>query len=414
MELLILLAVILTIVAIAKILRSRELVDSFKNVESDPISAEEVKTNALGMVVWGVVFFSLVILMVVSWDKYLLPSSASVHGEEIDTLLAVTMYLIFGVFFITHILLFTFVYKYYYRADRKAFWFPHDNKLEMAWTIVPAAVLILLITYGMSTWSATMYQDVKADAVRMEIVSEQFKWTTRYAGDDKVLGEASFALYGKNSLGIATKAAMEERKMECLKTIYGENTTYSEEKKRYVWNQEDKCLVNDSTELEKLIAADWNRGDKLAEVEQSLKNYKANVRRLNKMLADYDADPSKYDAGNDDLVINSDSIYLPKGKQVVLQLRSKDVIHSAYMPHFRVQMNTVPGMKTSFTFEPKYTDEEMLEVATSEGKKFTGYILLCNKICGASHFNMKLFVKVVEPEVFDKWIAGQKKFAETL
>lgn len=398
MELLILLTVLLTIIAVAKVLKAKELVDSFKDVESDPISPVEIKTNALGMLVWGIVFLVMVVVMIGAWDKYLLPSSASEHGKEVDNLLKITWYLIFGVFFITQTLLFWFSFRYRYREGQKAFWFPHNNKLEMLWTIVPASVLILLITYGMSTWHDVMNQEAQEDAVRLEIVSEQFRWTARYAGEDNVLGEASFALYGKNSLGIATEAAMKERLAECV-TIIGDA---------------DNGLRKDSLATEKLLSEGWNKGDHLADVKQSLKNYRSNVNRINKMLADYSVDATKYQAGNDDLVINTDSIYLPKGKQVILQFRSKDVIHSAYLPHFRVQMNTVPGMKTSFSFTPIYTNEEMKVVAHEEGKSFTGYVLLCNKICGSSHFNMKLHVRVVEQEVYDKWIAGQTKFEKTL
>lgn len=392
MELLILLTVLLTVIAVAKVLRAKELVDSMKDPEADPIAPTEIKTNALGMLVWGISFLISVVWMLVSWNKYILPSSASVHGEEIDTLLNVTWVLIFTVFFITHILLFWFTYKYSHDGSRKAYWYPHNNKLEMIWTIVPASVLICLITYGMSTWHDVMNQEAQEDAVTLEIVSEQFRWTARYAGEDKVLGEASFALYGKNSVGIATEYAMKDRLKECNATI--EN------------------LIKDSLDKATLVSQGWNRDENLKEVKQSLRNYRSNVNRINRLLADNAVDGSKYTAGEDDLVINSDSIYLPKGKQIIMKFRSKDVIHSAYLPHFRVQMNTVPGMTTSFIFNPKYTNEEMIEVAASEGKSFTGYILLCNKICGTSHYNMKLHVRVVEPEVYDKWIAGKTRFAE--
>lgn len=392
MELLILLAVLLTVVAVAKVLKAKELVDGFKDPESDPISPAEVKSNALGWLIYGIVFFALTAYMFVAWQKYLLPSSASEHGVEIDNLFKVTMGLIIFVFYLTHAALFWFVYKYHYKKGQKAFWFPHDNKLEMAWTVIPASVLILLITYGLNTWSDSMYPEVESDAVRLEIVSEQFKWTARYAGEDQQLGEATFALYGKNALGVATKFGLEDKMVENEKTI--------------------QILVKDSARLDSLIQHDWNQDEKFGEVRQSLKNYRTNKSRINRMLAQYDKDASKFDAGEDDQVINSDSIYLPKGRQVIMQFRSKDVIHSAYLPHFRVQMNAVPGMKTGFTFTPKYTNAEMNEVAIGEGRKFTGYILLCNKICGASHFNMKLHVKVVEPEVYDKWIASQTKFKE--
>jgi cytochrome c oxidase subunit 2 len=396
MELLILLTVLLTVIAVAKVLRAKELVDSFKDPESDPISPTEIKTNALGMLIWGISFFALVLWMVVEWNKYLLPTSASVHGEEIDHLMNATWLLIFVVFFITHVFLFWFAFKYRHDAGRKAYWYPHDNKLEIIWTVVPAAVLILLITYGMSVWSDVMYQEEEEDAVRLEFVSEQFRWTARYAGQDEVLGESSFALYGKNSVGVATEYAMQDRIAECQQII-GNDTL---------------GLVQDSIKTEALLVAGWNKDDQLDDIKQSLKNYRSNIRRINRFLEDYEINPSKYDAGKDDVVINSDTIYLPKGRQVILQLRSKDVLHSAYLPHFRTQMNTVPGMKTSFSFKPRYTDEEMHKVASEEGKFFTGYILLCNKICGTSHYNMKTFIKVVEPKVFDKWIASQTKFAE--
>uniref|UniRef100_A0A2B4S1K0 Cytochrome c oxidase subunit 2 n=1 Tax=Stylophora pistillata TaxID=50429 RepID=A0A2B4S1K0_STYPI len=52
-------------------------------------------------------------------------------------------------------------------------------------------------------------------------------------------------------------------------------------------------------------------------------------------------------------------LHLPKGRKIVFKFRSQDVIHSAYMPHFRAQMNCVPGMVTEFGFTPKYTTEEM-------------------------------------------------------
>lgn len=392
MELLILLAVLLTIVAVAKVLKAKELVDGFKDPASDPISSAEIKANAFGWLVYGIIFFALVVFMLVSWNKYILPSAASYHGEAIDGLMQVTMVLIFAVFFITHALLFWFVYKYHYKKGQKAFWFPHDNKLEMAWTVVPASVLILLITYGMSTWSDTMYPEVEPNAVRIEAVSEQFKWTTRYAGEDQVLGHASFALYGKNPVGVATQFALKDKLMEDESTL--------------------KKLVVDSLKIDSLIAEGWNKSEKYSEIKQSIKNYKSNINRIGKMLEDYESNPSLYDAGEDDRVINSDTILLPKDRQVIFEFRSKDVIHSAYLPHFRVQMNCVPGMKTGFTFTPKYTNQEMFDVAEEEGKNFTGYILLCNKICGASHFNMKLHVKVVESDIFDKWLASQTKFKE--
>ncbi|REH55995.1 cytochrome c oxidase subunit 2 [Tenacibaculum gallaicum] len=122
-------------------------------------------------------------------------------------------------------------------------------------------------------------------------------------------------------------------------------------------------------------------------------------------------------------------LYLPKGKKVLFKFRSQDVLHSAYMPHFRAQMNCVPGMVTQFAFTPKYTTEEMRQnsevIAKTEGinkiRKANGedpyefdYLLLCNKICGASHYNMQMKITVVEEEEYNKWLLEQKTLAQVI
>ncbi len=435
----IIISVLLVGVAFAKILQAKQLVDELKDKDSDYITRAEIKTNALGLLVYMIAMFALLVAQMVAWSKYMLPSSASVHGEEIDTLFDVTNILILSVFFITQFLLFWFGYKYYFRKGRKAYWFPHNNSLEMAWTIVPAAVLILLITYGMSTWGKIMNPEDEPD-VYIEFVSEQFKWTARYAGKDNKLGEASFSLYGKNALGIATEKSILERLEECetmisdtglIKAFYEKDFGVSHQDLRDALKQWEtdstisfKGLRADSAKYELLIAQDWNRQENLDVVENSLRNYKANILRLKRMLNDYKVSPQKYDNGKDDIVLNGSRIKLPKGKKIKFQFRSKDVIHSAYFPHFRAQMNTVPGMKTFFTFEPKETNQEFFDKVVEEGKVYmhitrdeegnilskeerpgtTGYVLLCNKICGASHYNMKMFIDVVEPEEFEQYL----------
>jgi cytochrome c oxidase subunit 2 len=400
MELLILVAVLLVIIALAKVLKANELVNDQKDPNELPVSPSDIKTNATAWLTFGIVFLSLVVISIVSWNKYLLPSAASEHGVEYDTLMVVTMALILTVFFITHVLLFWFAFKYYYRPGQKAFWYPHNNRLEMAWTFVPAVVLIALISYGMMTWSDIMNAEEEEDNVTLEFVSEQFKWTARYAGDDNKLGAASFRLYGKNPVGIATKESLEGLKADLEGAGEKEGTI--------------AMLMKDSAAYQAKVDNGWNRDKKLADLTQSLKNFRSSLNGVKMMLNEYEKNPVPFDYGNDDKIINSDSIILPKGRQVVLKLRSKDVIHSAYLPHFRAQMNTVPGMETQFIFKPTLTNEEMAAKAEEEGKNFTGYVLLCNKICGASHFNMKLKISVVEPEVYEKWIAEQTEFAETL
>lgn len=139
----------------------------------------------------------------------------------------------------------------------------------------------------------------------------------------------------------------------------------------------------------------------------------------------------------DDVVTRE--LRLPVGKKVLFKMRSQDVLHSAYMPHFRAQMNTVPGMITQFAFTPTITTAEMRQnpemiakveninqlrndknvELTAKGEETLepyefDYLLLCNKICGASHYNMQMKIIVETQEDFDAWMAEQTTFGETL
>ena len=126
----------------------------------------------------------------------------------------------------------------------------------------------------------------------------------------------------------------------------------------------------------------------------------------------YDGEDDIIELSNRNDIIQKDTLHLVVNKEYEVSFRAKDVIHSAYFLHLRAQMNTVPGLTTEFVFTPKYTTEEMYQVAASEGKRFTGYILYCNKICGASHYNMKLKINVVEDDVYKSWLAQQQDFVE--
>ena len=112
--------------------------------------------------------------------------------------------------------------------------------------------------------------------------------------------------------------------------------------------------------------------------------------------------------GHDDIIVKGE-FHLPVNVPVQFDFRSQDVIHSAYMPHFRAQMNCVPGMTTYFKFTPTITTAEMK--LKTKNPDFD-YILLCNKICGAAHYNMQMAIIVESQEDYDKWMAEQKPFVD--
>jgi len=112
--------------------------------------------------------------------------------------------------------------------------------------------------------------------------------------------------------------------------------------------------------------------------------------------------------GHDDIVVKGE-FHIPVGKSINLQMRSQDVIHSAYLPHFRVQMNCVPGMTTRFHFVPTKTTAQMRKEL---GNEDFNYLLYCNKICGATHFNMQMDLIVDTEEDYNTWLKEQKNVVE--
>ena len=319
-NLLIALVVLLTIAAMVQLVRVNELLSEITNKDTNEVTDDDNNTNGILFIIIGFGFLAFVVWQMITWDHLLLPPASSVHGAEIDGLMKVSMTLILIVFFALTPMLFYFAYKYRGKKEKTAYFFAHNNKLEIAWTVIPTIVLTALIIYGLRTWDRAMNPDV-SQATIIEVYSKQFDWTARYSGADNILGDANFRLVeGRNTLGVD---------------------------------------LND---------------DKAA----------------------------------DDIVVRE--VHLPVNKPVLLKFRSRDVIHSAFMPHFRVQMNCVPGLSTQFAFTPTKTTAEMKE---NEGEDFE-YVMLCNKICGSAHFNMQMKFVVESEEDYNKWINAQKTVQNTL
>lgn len=251
---------------------------------------------------------------VTRFDLYNLPL-ASEHGAVTDRLFWITMAVTGIVFVITQILLMWFPYKYQFKTSNTAHYYPHNNKLELIWTAVPAVVLALLIFSGWRAW-VDITDKAPEDSEQVEIMGYQFAWAVRYGGADGQLGGSDF----------------------------------------------------------RLIDLD------------------------NRMGVDF-SDRSSYD----DFIPTE--IHVPKGRNVEFKIRATDVIHSVYAPHFRLQMNAVPGLPTSFWFVPTKSTADM---RAELGDENFNYELVCNKICGRGHFAMRYVIVVDEPDEYDKWYASQQ------
>lgn len=338
---------------LTKIFHLTQTIKKKPSHESETQIASEKDNNVNGYLLFGFLGFiyALLIYSCVKWGYMpLMSDSASEHGKDVDNLMWITMILIFTVQIITQFLLFYFSFKARGIKGRKATFYADNDKLEMIWTVIPVIVLSGLILYGLFAWNSIMYYDQDEEVMYVEVYAKQFGWNVRYAGEDNTLGKAN------------------------VRFIEGVNVT----------------------------GADMS-------------------------------DPNS----KDDIL--APELHLPVGKKVVFKIRSQDVLHSAYFPHFRAQMNAVPGMVTQFAMVPTVTTSEMRQrpgtikkvdkinklrsqrsqELIAKGEEALSpyefdYILLCNKICGRSHYNMQLKVVVESEQDFKKWLGGQKTLGQSV
>ncbi len=113
-------------------------------------------------------------------------------------------------------------------------------------------------------------------------------------------------------------------------------------------------------------------------------------------------------ANHDDIIVNE--LHLPLNKPVLIKIHARDVLHSFFLPHFRVKMDAVPGMPTQFWFTPTKTTATMREIT---GNEEFNYELACAELCGKGHFSMRKLVFVDTEEEYNEWLAKQPSFYES-
>jgi len=104
----------------------------------------------------------------------------------------------------------------------------------------------------------------------------------------------------------------------------------------------------------------------------------------------------------DDKIVKE--LHIPVNTTIRFVCHSRDVIHSAYFPHLRAQMNAVPGMTTEIVLEATITTDSMRLI--EKNPKFD-YVLLCNKVCGIAHYNMQMKVVIESAADFKRWYKDQ-------
>jgi cytochrome c oxidase subunit 2 len=388
-KLITIIVIVLGVLAVSQLVRLYELSSKLRNRREEDVTNRDNKLNANLLLAFMIFFYAGFIYLMTEYGWTGRGDAASVHGETTDWLLNLNFVIIIAVFFLTNTLLFGFAWKYVRKPGVKAYFYPHDNKLELIWTVVPAIVLAVIIILGLKTWNG-ITGDSSKEAIRIELFSKQFDWTARYSGEDNVLGKFDYKLTTQeNELALLTSATLDSaiRYMEFGKadsTVLGIKLLENK-----LNNPKNIFIPEDRMKME----TDLDRKTRLLRLLYQMKvRHNANL------------DASAYDD-----ILQKDTLHLLKGKEYEISFRAKDVIHSAYFPHLRAQINTVPGQVTRLKVTPTISTKEMR--VRKNNPKFN-YVLMCNKICGSAHYKMKMIVVIDTPQQYNAWLKSKTTFRD--
>ena len=227
------------------------------------------------------------------FSHWWLPINYSEHGDPIDALFYGIFWTTMAVFVLVEVALVYFMIKYRRRPDKKKAVFSHGNtRLEMAWTLAPAVILLVLSLASKRAWDDYRYAQWATDPDRAQVlvVGEQFKWNVVYPGPDGQLGR--YLVYPKPTdpkyRAMKYKRAVQQIQTDMRSNLLGRDTTSK--------------------------------------------------------------DPVALAGKDDDLGTPGRPLILPSETKIDIHLSSKDVLHDFYLPNFRVKLDAVPGMRGHIYF----------------------------------------------------------------
>ncbi len=274
----------------------------------------------------------------------------STHGGEIDTLFDYILWMTLIVGVAVFVVLIIFLVKYRYNPNRTATYIHGNNRLEIAWTLIPALLMALTAALSQSSWAKIknppvsdkpgdwptpelmVKQVTSGEVLHISIVAQQFNWSFHYPGKDGKLGRRRIDLIKKGT-------------------------------------------------LEEGIGLDRSDPD-----------------------------------AKDDFVAGM--LVIPVNKKVYFQLTSVDVLHSFYLPNFRIKQDAVPGLDGKVWLQATRTSAEVIgkvavDDARGEVKNIFGFSkpfdIVCAELCGAQHWAMRGPLYVVTQEQYDRYIAEKQK-----
>jgi cytochrome c oxidase subunit 2 len=268
-------------------------------------------------------------LEVVGRSTWWLPENVFPATEPIDRLFYAILYLTCGIGLAVFAVMVVFLFKYRYRSGRRASYLHGNSRLEVVWTLIPTAILIIIAASSQKTWSKIKHQPSESEAtdpIHIEVVGRQFQWFFRYAGKDGKFGP---------------------RRPE-------------------------------------LVDFTSSNSDEMIGLDRS--------------------DPD----GRDDIL--SPKMYIPVNRRVYIDLTSVDVLHSFFLPNFRLKLDAVPGINGRLWIESIKTNTEVNGVEADGTPK--PFDIVCAELCGQGHFKMRGQLFAVSDQEYDRFIEEETSYLD--
>jgi len=319
-KLLVYIASALALVLIFQLMRIYQLSSELKGKNIGVADEKDNRSQGNLVLMFMAAFFIFIGWLILRYKDDMLPKAASDVGATSDSVFNFNWLIIFVVLIATEGMLFYFCFKYKKTKENPtAYFYPHNDKLELIWTVVPSIALAGIIIFGLSLWGK-MTGTPDPNSIKIQLYAKQFDFTVRYAGADNTLGKSDYRLIddATNPLGI------------------------------------------DTTDTK----------------------------------------------GWDDIIVKGE-FHIPVNQPILFECNARDVMHGMFFPHFREQINCVPGITTEMHFVPTITTTEMKKITKDTN---FDYLLICNRVCGSGHYTMQMKVVVDTQDDYKKWLAKQKKF----
>ena len=312
-----------------------------------------------------------------------IPEDASTTGAAIDLLFNFILYLTSAVGIAVFVVLIIFLVKYRHQPGRHAKFIHGNNKLETVWTLIPTLILALIAVFSQSTWSQVKSYDnmpnpaTDPDVVHVEVIGRQFKWYYHYPGADGKMGPRKWAKIDPLS----------SNPEELIGLHRGENLLIEQEDGTRVELWGEVTEENDDT----LTLATY-------EYDNAVKDWVEVSRTL-----DAASVVARNEYGKDDLVTSV--MYIPVNRKVYMEISSVDVIHSFWLPNFRVKQDAMPGLNARAWLEATKTSAQV--IGTDEQGNPKPFEIVCAELCGQGHYTMKGLMYVVSDADYQAFLDEQ-------